>query len=69
MDLENTPKFLDALPELVDIYNTTPHSSLKNKTPNQVYDDEKAQRKLIEEGNKVNEKLTGQRMASRNGLA
>ena len=58
MDLENTPKFLDALPELVDIYNTTPHSSLKNKTPNIVYDDEKAQLKLIEEGKKVNEKIS-----------
>jgi hypothetical protein len=58
MDLENTPKFLGVLPELVDIYNTTPHTSLKNKTPNGMYADEKAQRKLMEDGRKINQKIS-----------
>jgi hypothetical protein len=56
-DLEGTTKFIDALPELVEIYNNTPHNSLKSKTPDEVYEDEKLQLKLLEEGRKMNSKL------------
>ena len=43
MLVHDTTKWVEALPELVDLYNTTTHSSLDDRTPNQAYDDKEYQ--------------------------
>ena len=45
---ENTPKFIDVLDDLVENYNDTPHSGISNKTPDDVYADEKYQKEYYE---------------------
>jgi len=52
-----TTKFINHLQDLVDNYNDTPHSSLKNKTPDEVYNDHSAQDELYEKGNEENKEL------------
>jgi hypothetical protein len=36
----NTTKWTEFLPEILEIYNNSPHSAHRNATPNEVYDDE-----------------------------
>jgi hypothetical protein len=45
------------LPNLVDNYNETPHSSLRNYTPDQVYDDLEYQQETFNQLSKYNNKL------------
>jgi len=52
-----TTKFIDDLQDLVSNYNDTPHRSLNNKTPDEVYKDKEFQRELYESYNKQNKKL------------
>ena len=40
MLVHETTKWVKALPSLVELYNTTPHSSLDDKTPNEAYGDD-----------------------------
>lgn len=58
MDMTDNPKFESAIDEIVDIYNTTPHSSLKGHTPDYAYKDIKLQAKLYKEGQTHNAQLT-----------
>lgn len=58
MDMTDNPKFESAIDEIVDIYNTTPHSSLKGHTPDDAYRDIKLQAKLYKEGQTHNAQLT-----------
>jgi len=53
----NKAKFIDVLDSLVENYNNTPHSSLDNKTPNDVYDDIDAQQNIYEDAMEHNIKL------------
>jgi len=59
--LENKTKKLgrrlDALSELVQLYNDSPHSRLKVATPNEVYDDYDYCLKLYQAQSKQNEKM------------
>lgn len=57
MDLTDDPKWYNHMDKILNIYNNTPHSSLKNKTPLEVYDDLKFQAKLYKEGRASNDKL------------
>ena len=36
----NTTKWTEFLPDILELYNNSPHSAHKNATPNEVYDDE-----------------------------
>jgi len=38
--VNNTTKWVDVLPHLIELYNTSPHSSLDDRTPNEAYKDE-----------------------------
>jgi len=53
----DTTRFINKLQELVDNYNTTPHSSLKNRTPADVYDDRDAQKEIFFNHQRHNERL------------
>ncbi|GIL71524.1 hypothetical protein Vretifemale_1888 [Volvox reticuliferus] len=53
----HTTRFIDELPDLVDNYNSTPHSSLKNKTPGAVYKDLDLQRDMYDQLTRQNEAL------------
>jgi hypothetical protein len=46
----DTTIFIDELPSLVLNYNNTPHSSLENKTPNEVWDNPKFIEQQLNEG-------------------
>ena len=52
-----TTKFIDKLPALVSNYNNTPHSSLQQKTPQQVREDPDFQRRLYDRAMTYNIKL------------
>lgn len=58
MDLTDDIKFENAIDEIVEIYNTTPHSSLKGNTPEDAYTDMKLQAKLYKEAHKANAELS-----------
>jgi len=53
----DTTRFIDKLQDLVDNYNDTPHSSLNNKTPDDVYKDKKFQEALYKKYSAYNDKL------------
>jgi anthranilate/para-aminobenzoate synthase component I len=53
----NTPKFINVLDDLVEAYNQTPHSSLFDKTPEEVYDNEKTLKKIFKEAALHNSRL------------
>ncbi|PNH09165.1 hypothetical protein TSOC_004210 [Tetrabaena socialis] len=53
----DTTKFVDVLPDLVDNYNTTPHSSLGNSTPSQIFGDLDRQREMYNELTQHNDAL------------
>lgn len=55
--LNDDPQFIDNLDELVEIYNTTPHTSLKNKTPDDVFEDKKLQKMIYNEAVSHNAEL------------
>ena len=55
---KQTTKFIDQLQNLVDNYNDTPHSSLNNKTPNEVYSDKDYQEKMHRRNNEYNQGLS-----------
>lgn len=57
MLLKKTTRYIDVLDELVMNYNTTPHSSIGNKTPNDLYNDEDAMKRLQEKLEDHNKKL------------
>lgn len=42
MTANNTTKYIDKIDDLLEAYNTTPHSSLGDYSPHQVIDDDKA---------------------------
>jgi hypothetical protein len=50
MTAKNTTKYVDKIDDLLDAYNTTPHSSLGDYSPNQVVENDKAYRLV----NKIN---------------
>ncbi len=58
---KDSTKFIDHLQDLVNNYNNTPHSSLNNMTPNEVYDNpsyqEKMQRRDQEHNKDLSEKI------------
>jgi len=55
---QDTTKYIKELQNLVNNYNDTPHSSLpKNKTPNEIFDDEDALKSLKSKLEQHNEKL------------
>lgn len=54
---KNTTTYVDKLQSLVNNYNTTPHSSIRNKTPNDVYDDIDFQKKLQQKLEEKNAEL------------
>ena len=58
MATHDTTKFINILPALVDNYNDTPHSSLKNKTPDYLWDDRKLQLKYYDKLSRHNKDLT-----------
>jgi hypothetical protein len=57
----DTTKYINKLQELVDNYNATPHSSLKNRTPSEMYDDLKSQQdmyyKLVQHNESLDDKI------------
>jgi len=56
--LENkTKKWVDALGEIVELYNDSPHSGLNDASPNEVYDDLDYSQKLYEAQFKKNQKM------------
>jgi tetratricopeptide (TPR) repeat protein len=57
MDLTDDAKFENAIGEILDIYNTTPHSSLKGNTPEEAYTDIKLQAQLYKDAQEANTKL------------
>jgi mRNA-degrading endonuclease HigB of HigAB toxin-antitoxin module len=59
MAQNNSPKFIDYIDDLVDIYNETPHSALDNKTPAEVYADGELQKKIYKKAHKHNNELKG----------
>jgi hypothetical protein len=59
MAQNNSPKFIDYLDDLVDAYNETPHSSLDNKTPDDVFADGELQKKIYKKAHKHNNELKG----------
>ena len=58
MATHETTKFINILPALVDNYNDTPHTSLKNKTPDDLWGDEKLQLKYFNKLTDYNEDLS-----------
>jgi hypothetical protein len=57
VDMTDNPKFINKLGDLVYIYNTTPHSSLGNLTPDEVWNDPKKQTSILNDGVTHNAKL------------
>jgi hypothetical protein len=56
--LENkTKKWIDKLNDIVELYNDTPHSGLKESTPNEVFEDYDYCLKLYEAQKKFNQKV------------
>jgi hypothetical protein len=43
MLVHDTTKWVEALPKLIELYNDSPHSSLEDRTPNEVFDDKEYQ--------------------------
>ena len=54
----NTTTFLPHLDDLIENYNDTPHSSLKNKTPDDMFDNKKLLKEIYEEGEEHNAELS-----------
>jgi len=57
MDITDDVKFENSIDEILDIYNSTPHSSLKGNTPDDTYTDIKLQAQLYKEAQEANAKL------------
>jgi hypothetical protein len=57
MDLTDDVKFENSIDEILVIYNSTPHSSLKGNTPGDTYTDTKLQAQLYKEAQEANSKL------------
>ncbi len=56
--LENkTKKWVSGLDDIVELYNNTPHSSLRENTPNEVYDDYDYCFELYNSQKKYNERM------------
>ena len=55
---KETTKFIDNLQDLVDNYNDTSHSSLNNKTPNEVYENPDYQEKMRRRDQEHNKDLS-----------
>jgi len=53
----NKARFIDVLPSLVENYNNTQHTSLDNKTPNDVYNDIDEQQNIYDEATDHNLQL------------
>lgn len=54
---KDTTKFDDVLDDLVENYNTTKHTSLRNKTPEEVYDNTTEQDKILKDATEHNAEL------------
>ena len=52
-----TGRWASALPEILELYNDTPHSSLKGNSPNEVYDDDDFMDGMHKGQRKQNEKV------------
>jgi len=57
MDLTDDVKFENSIDDILDIYNSTPHSSLKGNTPDDTYTDIKLQAQLFKDAQESNSKL------------